>query len=149
MNWAAALAWGISIVFSFSLVFAGIIHRNLILLPTFVLTMVLYLVFAGMAGAKEKYPEEEKEEEEYRKELQKYANEMHQDDVPFTVTGMAKVLRIGAFLILGVFLVCGILCGMGKVDLEMYKILSLVLSLAYFGCNGTALVISLKKTTIA
>ena len=91
----------------------GIIHRNLILLPAFVL------------------------------------NEMHQDDIPFTVTGIAKILKIAAFVILGVFLICGILCGMGRVDLEIYKILSLILSLAYFGCNGTALVISLKKTTIA
>ena len=56
-NWAAAAAWGISIIFSFALVLTGIIHRNLILLPAFVLTMVLYLVFAGMAGAKEKYVE--------------------------------------------------------------------------------------------
>lgn len=149
VNWAAAAAWGISIIFSFSLVLTGIIHRNLILLPTFVLTMVLYLVFAGMAGAKEKYAEEEKEAEEYRAELQKYANEMHQDDVPFTVTGIAKILKAVAFVILGVFLICGILCGMGIVDLEIYKTLSLILSLAYFGCNGTALVISLKKTTIA
>ncbi len=149
VNWAAAAAWGISIVFSFSLVFTGIIHRNLILLPTFVLTMVLYLIFAGMAGAKEKYPEEEKEAEEYRTALQDYANEMHQDDVPFTVTGIAKGLKAAAFVILGVFVICGILCGMGRLGLEFYKILSLVLSLAYFGCNGTALVISLKKTTIA
>ena len=74
---------------------------------------------------------------------------MHQDDVPFTVTGIAKGLKAAAFVILGVFVVCGILCGMGRLDLEFYKILSLVLSLAYFGCNGTALVISLKKTTIA
>ena len=111
--------------------------------------MVLYLIFAGMAGAKEEYAEEEKEAEEYRMELQKYANEMHQDDVPFTVTGIAKLLKIASFVILGVFLICGILCGMGNVDLEVYKTLSLILSLAYFGCNGTALVISLRKTTIA
>lgn len=149
VNRAAAAAWGISILFSFSLVFTGVIHRNLILLPTFILTMALYILFAGIEGAKESYSEEEKEAEEYRAELQKYANEMHQDDVPFTVTGGARVLRITALVILGIFVAGGILCGTGRLELEVYKILSLILSLAYFICNGTALVISLRKTTIA
>ena len=102
-----------------------------------------------MQSAKEKYPEEEKEAEEYHRELQAYANEKHMDDVPFTVTGIAKVLRIIAFIILGLFILTGIFCGEGIIGLTNYKVLAFVLSLIYFACNGTALVISLRKTTRA
>ena len=149
VNWAAAVSWLVSIIFSFSLVFMGVIHRNLVLLPAFVLTMVLYIILAGIAGAKEKYPDEEKEAEEYHKELLAYANEKHSDDVPFTVTGVAKILRIAAFIVLGVFIVTGIMCGMGTIGLADYKLLSFVLSMLYFICNGSALVISLRKITRA
>ena len=149
VNWAAAVSWIASIIFAFSMVFMGIIHRNLVMVPTFILTAVLYIILAGVAGAKEKYPEEEKEAEEYHRELQAYANEKHMDDVPFTVTGIAKVLRIIAFIILGLFILTGIFCGEGIIGLTNYKVLAFVLSLIYFACNGTALVISLRKTTRA
>lgn len=147
-NPAAAITWGCSILFSFGLVFSGIIHRNLILLPTFIVSMILYIVLAGAMGAKQKYSEEEKEEEEYRSELLKYANEKHQDDVPFTLTSTARKLRIAAFVLLGIFIVTGILCGAGHIPQELYKNVSLLTTLTYFICNGTALVLSLKNTKI-
>lgn len=146
-NMPAAIAWGVSIVFSFGLVFAGIIHRNLILVPTFVLTAVLYTVLAGLAGAKEKYPAQEADAAAYRTALQDYANTMHQDDIPFTVTGVALGLRVVAFIVLAAFVGSGIVCALGGLGLEAFKALSIVLSLGYFVCNGAALVISLKKTT--
>lgn len=149
VNWAAAVSWGISIVFSFLLVITGVIHRNLILVPTFALTMILYIILARIAGAKGEYSEEEKAAEEYRKELQEYANEMHKDDIPFTVTGPAKILRVIAFIVLGMFIISGVLCGRGTVSLSSFKIISFVLSLLYFLCNGTSLIISLRKITRA
>ena len=57
--------------------------------------------------------------------------------------------RIAAFIVLGVFIVTGIMCGMGTIGLADYKLLSFVLSMSYFICNGSALVISLKKITRA
>ena len=145
VNWAAAAAWIISIVFSFGLVFSGVVHRNLILLPTFILTMVLYIVFARLAGANQPFPKEEAEAEEYRAALQEYVNKVHEDDIPFAVTGGARVLRFAAYGLLGVFLIGGILCGAGSLDLAVYKTLSLICSLAHFICNGAALVISLRR----
>lgn len=146
-NTPAAIAWGVSIIFSFGLVFTGIIHRNLILVPTFVLTAVLYTVLAGLAGARQKYPAEEADACAYRTALQDYANKMHQDDIPFTVTGVARGLRVIAFGVLSGFVVSGILCAQGVLTLAVFKSLSIVLSLVYFVCNGAALIISLRKTT--
>ena len=145
INWAAAAAWVISIVFSFGMVFSGVLHRNLILLPTFILTMVLYIAFARIAGAKQSFPEEEAESEEYRAALQAYVNKVHEDDTPFAVTGIARTLRFIAYGLLTVFLIGGILCGMGRLNLAAYKTISLICSLSYFICNGAALVISLRR----
>ena len=72
---------------------------------------------------------------------------MHQDDIPFTVTGVARGLRVIAFGVLAGFVVSGILCAQGVLTLAVFKSLSIVLSLGYFVCNGAALIISLRKTT--
>lgn len=149
VNMAAAVSWVLSILFDTVMIGTGTMHQNLVFVPSFFVAAVSYVILAGIMGAKERYEEEEKEEMEYEQALQDYVNslkpEVQEPEVPMA----ARILRILGFAGLAVFLIFGILCGAGNFPLENYKILSLILSLLYFVCNGTAMVMIYRNQPLA
>ncbi len=62
VSWPALLSWGIAIAAALILVRTGILHLFFLFVPVWLLTAVLYTIFASMAGAKEKFPEEAEEQ---------------------------------------------------------------------------------------
>ncbi|MHC4946145.1 MAG: nucleoside transporter, partial [Planctomycetota bacterium] len=53
MNWPALIAWVVAIAFALVMKQTGALHLFYLFLPVYVLTAVLYLVLAALAGAKE------------------------------------------------------------------------------------------------
>ncbi|MDO5549194.1 MAG: hypothetical protein Q4F79_12020 [Eubacteriales bacterium] len=149
MNLAATVSWVLSIVFDAVMIGSGVMHQNLVFIPSFFVAAVSYVILAGLMGAKETYEREEKEEMEYEQALQEYVNSMRSEEQKPEKPVLARTLRGIGFVGLAVFVVCGILCGMNVFPLASYKILSLVLSLLYFICNGTAMVMIYRNQPLA
>lgn len=56
-SWPALLSWAIAIAAAIVLVNTGTLHLFFLFIPTWLITSILYIIFASMAGAKEKYTE--------------------------------------------------------------------------------------------
>lgn len=145
INWAATISWGISILFVIVMIFTRPIHQNFWFIPNYLISMVSYIILAGLMGAKEKYPEEEAEEMEYEAALQRYVNNLRPEKTEKPVPAAAKVLRILAFADLAVLVILGVVCSMGNMDLALFKSLAFGLSLIYFLCNGISMVMIYRK----
>lgn len=145
VNWAATISWGISILFVIILIFTKPIHQNFWFIPNYIIPMISYIILARFMGAKEKYPKEEAEELEYQRELQNYVNHMQPEETEKTVPVVAKVLRIIAFVDLAMMVGLGIVCSVGKIDLEFFKTIAFATSLIFFLCNGIAMVMTYKN----
>lgn len=149
VNAAAAAAWILSILFDAVMLGSGLMHQNLVFVPSFFVAAISYVILASLMGAKKQYQKEEQEEMEYEQALQDYVNSLQPDEQTPDVPVFARILRIASFVSLAVFVISGILCGMGNFALESYKVLSLVLSLLYFACNGTAMVMIYKNQPLS
>jgi NCS1 family nucleobase:cation symporter-1 len=55
LNWPALVAWIVAIGVGFALERAGILHLFYLFVPVYVLTSVLYIALASLAGARDKY----------------------------------------------------------------------------------------------
>ncbi|MHC4191500.1 MAG: nucleoside transporter, partial [Planctomycetota bacterium] len=62
VSWPALLSWGIAIATALILEQTGILHLFFLFVPVWVLTAVLYIIFASMAGAREKFGEQAEEQ---------------------------------------------------------------------------------------
>jgi len=62
VSWPALASWGIAMLAALILEQTGTIHLFFLFVPVWILTGVLYIVFASMAGAKEKFPEQTEDE---------------------------------------------------------------------------------------
>lgn len=62
VNWPALLSWGIAIATALILEQTGILHLFFLFVPVWVLTAVLYIFFASMAGAREKFDKQAEEQ---------------------------------------------------------------------------------------
>lgn len=145
INWAATISWGISILFVIILIFTRPFHQNFWFIPNYLISMVSYIILAGLMGAKEKYPEEEAEEMEYEEALQRYVNNLLPEETEKPVPTSAKILRILAFADLAVLVILGIVCSLGNMDLDLFKGVAFGLSLVYFLCNGISMVMIYRK----
>ena len=53
VSWPALLSWGIAITVALALERTGVLHLFFLFVPVWLLTAVLYIIFASMAGARE------------------------------------------------------------------------------------------------
>lgn len=139
VNMSAAISWVLGILFMALMLATGIMHQNFVFIPAFFLTVGSYIVLAGFMGARKKYETEAKEEQEYEEALQQYVNEKKPIEAKEQVPLFAKVLRVIGFSGLAIFILMGIGCGLGYMEIEVYKKVSLVLSILYFITNGIAM----------
>ena len=106
--------------------------------------MVSYIILAGLMGAKEAYPEEEREELAYEAALQEYANSHVEMPAEVKTPAAAAILRGIGFADLAVMVIGGIVCMRGGIDLSLFKGLAAVNSVVYFFCNGAAMAVIAK-----
>ena len=147
VNVAAAIAWLCSVIFDFIMVSTGIIHQNLVFIPSFFVAAILYIVLAGSFGAKEKYEQEEAEELQYEEALQTYVNDIYEsgEGEKLELSSVVKVIRFVGFVCLGAFIVCGVLCSAKYIPLDTYKLIALILTLVHFVCNGISMAMIYKN----
>jgi len=75
VSWPALLSWGISIAFAITLEQTGILHLFFLFVPVWLLTSVLYIILASMAGAREKFNSHAEEQADRNKSSQSTASE--------------------------------------------------------------------------
>ncbi|MCK9609320.1 MAG: hypothetical protein M0R33_23050 [Methylomonas sp.] len=71
-NVPALIAWGISLVFGFGLNFLNIIPFVYLFVPTWLVSIVAYTLLAKRYGADRSWPEAEKREQEFQKQVEAY-----------------------------------------------------------------------------
>jgi len=62
VSWPAVATWAIGVAVALLLERTGILHLFYLLVPIWILSMALYIIFASMAGAREKFDEPLKEQ---------------------------------------------------------------------------------------
>ena len=62
VSWPALLSWGIAIAAALILEQTGTLHLFFLFVPVWLLTAVLYIIFASMAGARERFDEQPEEQ---------------------------------------------------------------------------------------
>lgn len=151
VNWAAILTWIISVVFVVIMKNTGALHSNFIFIPEYILAAVVYIILAGLMGAKGDYSKEEAEELQFQKELKELvelrAEEQMKQNENREVknAGMAKVLAYVSYVILAGILVVSFMTFTGAMTIAVYKTVAFVLTVGYFVLNGTATVIKFKN----
>ena len=108
VSWPALLSWGIAITAALVLERTGVLHLFFLFVPVWLLTAVLYIVFASVAGAREKFNEqlEEKTPEttaqkttDNRKEQKSRGDK----DVVLWISGIVAVASLLTCLILPIW----------------------------------------------
>lgn len=132
INWAALISWGLSLLFFVIMLFTNPIHQNFWFIPTFLIAMVSYTILAGLLGAKEQYPEEEKEEMLYEKALQEYVNKQESDTEKAEKTPAAKFCSWISYAALAGMIITGCIFWAGTISAETMKTAEFICTIIYF-----------------
>ncbi len=146
INWAALISWGLSLVFFVIMLVTNPIHQNFWFIPTFLIAMISYIILAGFMGAKEKYPEKEKEELEYERALQEYVDNQPETEPRERVTLTVKLLIYASYIMLAGMIVSGLVFAAGSMTTEQMKTVEFILTIIYFICSLTATVFARKRS---
>ncbi|MGB5497691.1 MAG: hypothetical protein WBM77_02040, partial [Maribacter sp.] len=111
----AVASWGLGLVFGFGLQALDVISFFYLFIPTWFFTIVVYTLLASRYGAKQKYPEEAKEEEVRNEAIERFQEQQAKEepviskDVSFFSKGL-KFVAISA-LVATLVLACNALFG--------------------------------------
>ena len=97
-------------------------------------------------GAKEKYPEKEKEELEYERALQEYVDNQPETEPRERVTLTVKLLIYASYIMLAGMIVSGLVFAAGSMTTEQMKTVEFILTIIYFICSLTATVFARKRS---
>ncbi|GAG01909.1 unnamed protein product, partial [marine sediment metagenome] len=131
LNWPALLAWAIPLLGAITCWQTGIIHLFFLCIPVWLLTAILYIVFAAMAGARESLPE-------LPKETRSAAPPPRGDDVSAErpAAGLYYFSGAVALVCLALCLVLPALVFAGSMDDRTFKNLLIWVTAVYF-VSGT------------
>jgi cytosine permease len=93
-NMPALITWGICLVFGFGLDFLNIIPFVYLFLPTWFVSIVAYTILAKRYGADRSYPEAEKREQEFQKQVEAYHAELAAKEQHGHVRGTTVTIKI-------------------------------------------------------
>ena len=114
-NTPAITSWALGLVFGFGLNALNVMSFFYLFIPTWVFTILVYVLLAGRYGAKKQYPEEEEKENTRNRNIEKFQEQQaEQIDVPVKdTTLLTKVLRGVSALVLIITLIfaCVVLFG--------------------------------------
>ena len=144
INWAALIAWGLSLVFFVIMLITKPIHQNFWFIPTFFIAMISYIILAGLMGARKKYPEEEKKELEYEEKLQEYVNENVEIEEKEEATNLVKIINVIRYILLVIMVITGIAYARNVITVGNMKQMEFIWTIVYF--VGSVLVTMVGKT---
>ena len=151
----AVASWGLGLVFGFGLQALDVISFFYLFIPTWFFTIVVYTLLASRYGAKQKYPEEAKEEEVRNEAIERFqeqqAKEEHviSKDVSFFSKGL-KFVAISA-LVATLVLACNALFGSATEanyleNRELFYTYAFICTIIYFVLTYWALLRGKSKT---
>ncbi len=154
INWAAIITWAVSILFVIVMRHTGMLHRNFIFIPEWIISAVLYTILAGFMGAKGDYSKEEAEEEQFQKELKALVDEEADKELENVGKTQASsvlpnILSVIAYILLAVMVISAIVTYAGAIAIATYKTVAIILTLLYFVLNGTSTFIKYKNEAAA
>ncbi len=103
----AIASWILGLIFGFGLDFLNVMSFYYLFIPTWIFTILIYTLLASKFGAKDRYPEEEKQEEIRNQDIEKFQEEQAQTE-PVLIgdnSVFTKLLQSIAILVLGITLV--------------------------------------------
>ncbi len=151
VNWPALLSWIIAIAAAITLQRTGTLHLFFLFVPVWLLTSVLYIIFASMAGAREKFDDKTEEPKNKQKATSERQQEKKSEYLAPSSTG-GFTMQICGIVALASLLACLILSirvytcgGPGYTEtLGSFKRILIVPTIIYF-VFGTAWIILKDK----
>jgi purine-cytosine permease-like protein len=144
----AVASWALGLVFGFGLNALNLMSFFYLFLPTWIFTILVYTFLASRFGAKEKYPEEEKEEQVRGENIVHYQEQLAAKEPKISVdkTFFSKVLKILSITVLVVTLIlaCNVMFGSATErnyieNRELFYRYAFVCTLVYFATAYWAL----------
>ncbi|MGL6202648.1 MAG: purine-cytosine permease family protein [Lachnospiraceae bacterium] len=152
INWAAVITWIGSVIFAFSILASGLIHKNFIFIFEYILAVVGYIILAGLMGARKDYRKEEEQEEKFQAGLKEFVNQQAEpessEEQGFSTgkTKVANILAIVSYVLLGVIVIISIFTFTGALSIQAFKLSTVIVTVIYFILNGTATYIKFKNS---
>ena len=118
----AVAAWGLGLIFGFGLNAFNVMSFFYLFIPTWIFTILVYTLLASRYGAKEKYPEAEKQEKSRNENISKFQDQKAElEPQPIKDnTIFSRVLKTVAIISLIITLVLACLVLFGSADEIMY-----------------------------
>lgn len=111
----AVASWGLGLAFGFGLNALDVISFFYLFIPTWFFTIVVYTLLAARYGAKQKYPEEAKEEDLRNKTIERFQEQQAKEEpvISKDVSIFSRGLKIAAIsaLVATLVLACNVLFG--------------------------------------
>lgn len=149
VNWAAIIAWVISVLFVAVMLKTGALHNNFIFIPEYIIAAVVYIVLAGLMGARGDYSREEAKELAFQRALKELvdreAESVMTQEKANGSKGITKIFPILAYVALAGMIGTAFMTFSGGMAIETFKTAAFVLSICYFVLNGTATFIKYKS----
>lgn len=119
----AITAWGAGLAFGFGLNALNVISFYYLFLPTWVVTMAVYILLARRYGAAESYPQAEASARELEERIEVYQSLKAAEEPPIVadVSALSRLLLLLAGVSLLVILVLGLLTMFGSPDMVTYE----------------------------
>ena len=155
INWAAIISWAIGIAFVLVMLNTGLLHRNFIFIPQYIISGVCYIIFAGMMGARGDYSKEEADEAKFQQELKELVDSdmekqlLENENHVVKNAGLATTLSYIAYVLLAGILVVSFMVFTGAMAIATFKSVAFGLTIGYFVLNGTATFIKFKNEASA
>lgn len=106
-SFPSVASWGLGLALGFGLNALDVMSFYYLFIPTWIFTIIVYTILAGMYGAKNAYQEEEIKEEEYNQLVEEYQQELaaKEQQPEKDASLLSKLLRTIAFVALGITLI--------------------------------------------
>ncbi len=152
----AVASWGLGLVFGFGLNALDVISFFYLFIPTWFFTIIVYTLLASRYGAKQNYPEEEKEEEVRKEAIERFQQQQAEEEpvIPKDVSFFSKGLKIIAIaaLVTTLVLACNVLFGSASEtayveNRELFYTYAFICTLVYFVLAYWALLRGKPKKT--
>ena len=155
INWAACITWAVGVIFAVAMIKTGTLHRNFIFIPEYIISAVLYIILAGLMGAKDDYSKEEAEELKFQEELKAFVDMEAEKELAAANNGKAheasfieKVFPPVSYIALALILVCVLVYFFEAMTLSTFKTVEIVLTVIYFLLAGSAKFVAFKNSAI-